>query len=115
MASGLNKRGTSVVQITKHENLMKTFLLAILMFTGIAVIAPDAEARRYYGDGRHYYSSSRAYYSGGYYSRRHYYRSYRPYYRSYYAPRYYYSGYRYGGCYPSGYYHRPSFSISFGF
>jgi hypothetical protein len=94
---------------------MKTFLLAILMFTGIAVIAPDAEARRYYRDGRHYYSSGRAYYSGGYYPRRHYYRSYRPYYRSYYAPRYYYSGYRYGGCYPYGYYHRPSFSISFGF
>jgi hypothetical protein len=107
--------------------LMKTFLLAILMFTGLVVIAPDAEARRYYRDGRSYYSSRsyRGYYSSYRYPRRYYYSSYhrpyyyrsyyRPYYyRSYYRPRYYYSDYN---CHPYGYgyYGRPGVSISFGF
>jgi hypothetical protein len=83
------------------------------MLTGMTVIAPDAEARRYYRDGRHYYSSrSRVYYTSGYYPRRHYYRYSRPYYRSYYAPRYYYSDYN---CYPYRYYRRPGISISLGF
>ena len=93
---------------------MKTLLFAILMFTGIAVVAPQAEARRYYRDGRIYYSSRpvRVYHSHGYYPRRHYYRSYRPYYRSYYRPSYYYSGYN---CYPYRYYRRPGIPISFGF
>src|SRR5688572_14356208 len=96
---------------------MKTFLIAILMFTGLVAFAPDAEARRYYRDGRSYYGtrSSRVYYSNyRHYPRRSYYRShYRPYYyRSYYRPRYYYSDYN---CYPYGYYRRPGISISFGF
>ena len=89
---------------------MKTFLLAILMFTGIAVVAPDAEARHYRNGGRYY--SSRTYYHSGYryYPRRTYYS--RSYYRPYYGPRYYYSDY---GCSPYRYYRRPGVSISFGF
>jgi hypothetical protein len=98
---------------------MKTFLIAILMFTGLVTFAPSAEARRYYGGGRYYHSPR--YYSSGYryYPRRTYYpryysrNYYRPYYyRSYYRPYYYSSGY----CYPGyGYYRRPGVSISFGF
>ena len=94
-------------------HLMKTLLLAILMFTGIAVVAPDAEARhyrhdRYYGT-RTYYHSGYRHYPRRYYYSRHYHRPY--YYRSYYRPRYYYSDY----CSPYRYYRRPGVSISFGF
>jgi hypothetical protein len=94
---------------------MKTFLLAILMFAGLAVVAPQAEARHYYRDGRYYgrsgYYSSYRYYPRRYYYSRNYYRPY--YYRSYYRP-YYYSNH---GCYPYGYgyYSHPRFAISFGF
>lgn len=98
---------------------MKTFLIAILMFTGLMAFAPSAEAgRRYYRDGGRYYS--RGYYHSGhrhYYPRRAYYPRY--YSRSYYRPYYYRSYYRpYYRSYPSygyGYYSRPRFAISFGF
>src|SRR5688572_5206222 len=83
----LNNRSRRPVQIrTVGDILMKTFLIAILMFTGLVTFAPSAEARRYYGGGRYYHSPR--YYSSGYryYPRRTYYPRY--YSRNYYRPYY---------------------------
>jgi hypothetical protein len=108
---------------------MKKLLLALLMFAGLAALAPNADAgqfaRVYNGRGVVYVHKSQFYgYNGGYYAprryhSRHHYRAYRDYsYRNYYyAPvrsRYYYNDY---GYYPSscGYHSRPRVAISFGF
>ena len=88
---------------------MKKFLLALLMFAGLAALASDANAGGY--SRRHY----------GYDDRyRHSYRSYRHYdycaprVRVYHAPVRYYRSYDY--CEPRyRYYSRPRFAFSFGF
>lgn len=99
---------------------MKTLLLTALTFTGIALCAPQAEARdRHDSHSRSYHGSSR--YSHGYrssyhgdhygYSRGYYYR---PSTRYYYRPstRYYSSDY----CEPRRHYSRsPLISFLFGF
>jgi hypothetical protein len=93
---------------------MKTFLIAILMFAGIAVVAPDAEARHYRHGGNYYSRPGRVYYSGyRHYPR--YYRYHRPYYGTYYRSYYRPSYYSHCSPYYGGYYRRPGVSISFGF
>jgi hypothetical protein len=108
---------------------MKTFLFAMLTFVGVAICAPQAEARDYHHGSSHSYYRGRAvygrayypYHSYGYYRPYHYYPRARAYYGGYYGgyyPRYY--GSYYGGCgYPAyygGYYSCwPRLSLSFCF
>jgi hypothetical protein len=96
---------------------MKTLLLAALAFTGIALSAPEAQARDRHHDRGHYsYRQSRSSYGygyhtyrGGYGSRHHYYRPVRYYYRP--SARYYYRD----DCAPRYYSRRPLISFLFGF
>jgi len=102
---------------------MKTLFLAALTFIGVALCAPQAEARDYHNHGyyhgrpvygRAYYPYHRAYY--GYHRPYYYYPRARHYYGGYYGG--YYPGYAsyYGGCgYPAYYGYGPRFAISFGF
>jgi hypothetical protein len=125
----LNAAGVSSVDYLNLKNqLMKTFLIAVLAFVGFALCAPEAQARHYtrYSHGHsHYYGRpayGRAYYGRpayghAYYGRSHYYHGYyRPYY--YYPRARYYSGGYYNGCSYPGYYgygYGPRISLSFGF
>ncbi len=111
---------------------MKKLLLALLMFAGLAVAAPQAQAgqfaRVYTKHGVVYAPKSQFYYSGYHRHYPRYYRSYayRPHYRSYYSDYGYYPSYAsypyydddygyYRPYYRHHHHHRPHISVAFGF
>ena len=103
---------------------MKTLLAAFLLFLGVVLVTPEAQAggRGYYSRGYYggYYGGYRShcapvYYTRSYCAPRVYYRPAPVYYRSYYPGYRCYSGYGYRGYGGYGYYARPGFAISVGF
>ena len=91
---------------------MKTLFFATLLFLGVIVVAPQAEARTRYV--RYYEGYARPVYHVGY-SRYYPLRAYRPAYVAYRPVRAYYRDYDYCGSRVRYYAHRPRFSFFFGF